>query len=188
MSATLGVDDLRRLADAGGAPRLIDVRTPGEFDAAHIAGSHNVPLDLLQAHGDVLGTYLDERDVLVCRTGRRAVQAADLLAGAGRPAPRIGGGITAWQATDAPVVTGTPRWDLERQVRLVAGSIVLVAVLASTVVEWVKWFAAFIGAGLAFAALTDTCAMGMLLAKLPYNRGPRVTLGRVVATLAVERR
>ena len=71
---------------------------------------------------------------------------------------------------------------------LFAVLIVLVAVLASTVVEWVKWFAAFIGAGLAFAALTDTCAMGMLLAKLPYNRGPRVTLGRVVATLAVERR
>jgi hypothetical protein len=98
------------------------------------------------------------------------------------------GGITAWQAAHAPVITGTPRWDLERQVRLIAGSIVLLAVLASTLVEPAKWVAAFIGAGLAFAALTNTCAMGMLLAELPYNRGPRTDLDQVVTALTGDRR
>ena len=29
---------------------------------------------------------------------------------------------------------------------------------------------AFIGAGLTFAGVTDTCGMGMLLAKMPWNQ------------------
>jgi 3-mercaptopyruvate sulfurtransferase SseA len=148
-----------------------------------------VPLDLLCEHRDQLRNHLDEQVVLVCRSGHRATQAEQALAGAGLPNLRVlDGGITAWQAAQAPVTAGTPRWDLERQVRLVAGSIVLTAVLVSTVVEPVKWVAAFIGAGLAFAALTNTCAMGMALAKLPYNRGPRTDLDQVVAALARDRR
>ncbi len=79
--------------------------------------------------------------------------------------------MLAWQASGAPVNHGRPRWDLERQVRLVAGSIVLASVLGSLVVPGLQWIAAVLGAGLAVAALTNTCAMGMLLAKLPYNRG-----------------
>ena len=88
----------------------------------------------------------------------------------------------------APVTAGTPRWDLEGQVGLVAGSIVLLAVLASTLVEPIKWVAAFIVAGLTVAALTNTCAMGMLLAELPYNRGPRTDLDQVVTVLTSDRR
>jgi DUF2892 family protein len=89
--------------------------------------------------------------------------------------------MNAWQATGGAVRTGRPRWALERQVRLVAGSIVLLAVVASTVFPPAKWAAAFIGAGLTFAAISNTCAMGMLLAN--YNRGPRTDLGGVVAAL-----
>ncbi|MGW7410119.1 hypothetical protein ACWGI9_41655 [Streptomyces sp. NPDC054833] len=40
-----------------------------------------------------------------------------------------------------------------------------------------------IGGGLTFAALSNTCAMGMLLAKLPYNRGPRTDIRTVIASL-----
>lgn len=43
------------------------------------------------------------------------------------------------------------------------------------------------GAGLTFAALSNTCAMGMLLAKLPYNRGPRSNPDAVIAALAGSR-
>ena len=95
----------------------------------------------------------------------------------------LDGGIMAWQATDAPITRGVPRWDLERQVRLVAGSIVLVSVLASVFVPQLKWVAAFIGAGLTVAAVTNTCAMGLMLSKLPYNRGARYDLDSVVARL-----
>jgi rhodanese-related sulfurtransferase len=187
--AALDVPALQHLLTTGHAPRLIDVRTPAEFETAHIPGSYNVPLDLLREHRDELRNHLDEQVVLVCRSGRRAAQAEQALAGAGLPNLRVlTGGITAWQTAHAPVTTGTPRWDLERQVRLVAGSIVLLAVLASTLAEPIKWVAAFIGAGLTVAALTNTCAMGMLLSKLPYNRGPRTDLDQVVTALTGDRR
>ncbi|GAA0452793.1 sulfurtransferase [Actinoplanes capillaceus] len=187
--AALDVPALRHLLATGHAPRLIDVRTPAEFETAHIPGSYNVPLDLLREHRDELRNHLDEQVVLVCRSGQRAGQAEQALAGAGLPNLRVlTGGITAWQAAQAPVTTGTPRWDLERQVRLVAGSIVALAVLASALFEPAKWVAAVIGVGLTVAALTNTCAMGMLLAKLPYNRGPRTDLDQVVTALTSDRR
>ncbi|GLW30565.1 rhodanese-like domain-containing protein [Actinoplanes regularis] len=188
-SPALDVPALRHLIAGGQAPRLIDVRTPAEFETAHIPGSRNVPLDLLREHRDELREHLDGPVVLVCRSGQRAGQAERILAGAGLPDLRVlAGGITGWRAEHGPVTTGRPRWELERQVRLVAGGIVLAAVLASTVAEPVKWVAAFIGAGLAVAALTDTCAMGMMLARLPYNRGPRTDLARVVTALGADRR
>ncbi|MFI1991028.1 rhodanese-like domain-containing protein [Actinoplanes sp. NPDC020271] len=187
--AALDVPALQHLLATGHAPRLIDVRTPAEFETAHIPGSYNVPLDLLREHRDELRDHLDEQVVLVCRSGQRATRAEHALAGAGLPNLRVlTGGITAWQTAHAPVTTGTPRWDLERQVRLVAGTAVLLAVLASALAEPAKWVAAVIGAGLALAALTNTCAMGMMLARLPYNRGPRTDLHQIVTALTSDRR
>jgi len=175
---------LRELLDSGRAPRVIDVRTPAEFETAHIPGAYNVPLDLLREHRAELLTHLDEDVVLVCRSGARATQAERSFAEAGLPNLRVlDGGMLAWQATNAPTNRGRARWDLERQVRLVAGTIVLASILASLVVPALKWIAAGIGAGLTVAALTDTCAMGMLLAKLPYNRGTRCDLDTIVGQL-----
>ena len=65
---------------------------------------------------------------------------------------------------------GKPHWELERQARLVAGSIVLTSVLGSVAAPRLKWLAAVIGGGLTFAAVTNTCAMATALSKLPYNR------------------
>ncbi|MGW3606261.1 rhodanese-like domain-containing protein [Micromonospora sp. NPDC005161] len=185
--ATLDTATLRALIAAGQAPRLLDVRTPGEFETSHIPGSYNVPLDLLKEHREELRHHLDEDVVLVCRSGARAAQAEQALAGVGLPNLRVlNGGIMAWQAAHAPISQGKPRWNLERQVRLAAGSIVLASVLASVFVPGLKWIAGFIGAGLTFAALTNTCAMGMLLGKLPYNRGATCDLDSVVAQLQRE--
>lgn len=184
--ATLDTSTLRQMLESGDAPQLIDVRTPGEFETVHIPGSSNVPLDLLRAHRAELRSHLDEQAVLICQSGQRAAQA---FAEAGLPGLRIlTGGINAWQAARAPVATGQARWGLERQVRLVAGSIVLGSILTSTVFPRAKWIAAAIGGGLTFAALSNTCAMGMLLAKLPYNRGPRTDITTVLRSLAEERR
>ncbi|MEU4371588.1 rhodanese-like domain-containing protein [Micromonospora chersina] len=182
--ATLDAVSLRELIDAGRAPRLLDVRTPAEFETSHIPGSYNVPLDLLKEHREELRNHLDEDVVLVCRSGARATQAERALAGAGLPNLKVlDGGIMAWQAANAPIKRGAPRWDLERQVRLVAGSIVLASVLGSVFVPQLKWVAGFIGAGLTFAALTNTCAMGMMLGKLPYNRGASCDLDTIVGQL-----
>ncbi|PSK66308.1 Inner membrane protein YgaP [Micromonospora sp. MH33] len=181
---TLDAVTLRELIDAGRAPRLLDVRTPAEFETSHIPGSYNVPLDLLKEHREELRGHLDEDVVLVCRSGARATQAEQALAGVGLPNLKVlDGGIMAWQAANAPIKQGTPRWDLERQVRLVAGSIVLASVLGSVFVPQLKWVAGFIGAGLTFAAVTNTCAMGMMLGKLPYNRGASCDLDTIVGQL-----
>ncbi|MGA3540327.1 rhodanese-like domain-containing protein [Micromonosporaceae bacterium DT194] len=173
---------------AAGTVRVLDVRTPAEFETAHIPGSYNVPLDLLKEHRAELRAHLDEDVVLICRSGARAGQAEQVLSGAGLPRLRVlTGGLLAWQNAGAPVRQGKPRWDLERQVRLVAGSIVLLSILASIFVPGLKWIAAFIGAGLTFAAVTNTCAMGMMLAKLPYNRGASCDLPTIVGQLREDR-
>jgi hypothetical protein len=56
-------------------------------------------------------------------------------------------------------------------VQIVAGSLALAgALLAWLVSPWFMMLSGFVGAGLMFAGLSDTCMMAMLLAKLPYNR------------------
>jgi len=175
---------LREWLAQADAPRVIDVRTPAEFETAHIPGSYNVPLHLLREHSAEIAGHLDQDVVLVCRSGMRAAQAEQALVRTGLPNVHLlEGGITAWQQQAAPVTRGRARWDIERQVRLVAGSIVFVAVMGGLLLPGLQYLAAAIGAGLAVAALTNTCAMGMLLARLPYNRGASCDLDTVMDRL-----
>ncbi|MDY6995668.1 MAG: rhodanese-like domain-containing protein [Actinomycetota bacterium] len=184
LPATIDSADLNRLLASPTPPRVLDVRTPGEFETVHMPGSYNVPLDLLREHRDEIASHVDEDVVLVCRSGQRAAQAEETLRRAGLSNVHIlDGGITAWQTNGFAVNRRGQRWDLERQVRLVAGLIVAISLLASIVVPGLKWVAFAIGAGLTFAAVTNTCAMGMLLAKLPYNRGASCSLQTVVNQL-----
>jgi rhodanese-related sulfurtransferase len=181
---TIDSQQLRALVDSAAPPRVLDVRTPGEFDAVHIPGAYNVPLDLLREHHEEIVRHLDQNVVLVCRSGQRAAQAEETLRSADLGNVHIlAGGITAWEAKGFPVNRGAGRWDLERQVRLVAGSIVLSSIVGSIAAPKLKWLAAGMGGGLAAAALTNTCAMGMLLSRLPYNRGARCDVRTVVAQL-----
>ncbi|GGY55428.1 rhodanese-like domain-containing protein [Streptomyces omiyaensis] len=175
---------LHLLVQEGRAPRLLDVRTPGEFRTAHIPGSYNVPLNTLREHRAELRAHLDEEVVLVCRSGQRAKEAERALAGAGLPNLRVlDGGITGWESAGAPVERGPERWDMERQVRLVAGSVVLVTGLVGIAVPGAHLIGTAIGAGLTYAALSNSCALGVMLSKLPYNRGPRTDVRTVIAEL-----
>lgn len=167
----LDAQTLQERLTTDNAPRLLDVRTPAEFETVHIPGSYNVPLDTLREHRDELRRHLDEDVVLVCQSGGRAQQAEKALAEAGLPGLRVlEGGMLGWQSTGGAVARGKQTWELERQVRLVAGSIVAASVLGSAVSPRLKWIAAGVGSGLVTAAVTNTCAMGMLLAKMPWNR------------------
>ena len=80
------------------------------------------------------------------------------------------GGMNAWEQSGAPVNRREDRWDLERQVRLVAGGLVATGVLTSTVAPKAKWLAGGIGAGLLYSGLSDSCAMAKVLDKMPWNR------------------
>lgn len=166
-------------------PRLLDVRTQAEFTTSHIRGSYNVPLPLLREHREELRTHLAQDVVLICRSGARAGQAESLLRDTGLSKLHVlTGGVAAWEAAGAPLKRGAQTWELERQVRLVAGGLVLAGVLASTKVPVLKWISAGIGAGLTGAALTDSCAMGRALSMLPFNRGATPSLDTVLRELA----
>jgi rhodanese-related sulfurtransferase len=152
--------------------RLLDVRTPSEFENGHINGAYNVPLDQLHEHANEIraasGTV-----VLICQSGRRAQRAELLLQRAGMANVHVlDGGMNAWTDRRFAVHRIRRRVSLERQVRMVAGAIVATgAVAALTLSPLFAVVPLLIGTGLVFAGATDTCAMGMLLAKLPYNRG-----------------
>lgn len=168
---TIDTAQVRSLVHHNPRARLIDVRNPAEFTATHIPGSCNVPLEVLRAQQGMLTAEHDDPIVLVCGSGMRAESARALLHEAGlRQLHVLRGGVTAWQQHDAPVNTGSGPWAMERQVRLTAGLLVLTGVLGSTVYRPLKWLAGFVGGGLTFAGLSDTCAMSRLLALLPHNR------------------
>jgi rhodanese-related sulfurtransferase len=178
--------ELRRLLESASAPSVLDVRTPAEFETSHIAGSFNVPLDVVETHGPQVVERLErDRDVvLICRSGQRSTKAQTLLRNAGLAGGRVlVTGITGWEGNGFAVDRGAQRWDLERQVRLVAGSVVLTSVLGSVAVPRLKWLAAAIGGGLTFAAVSNTCAMATALSKLPYNRGASSDAETVLARL-----
>lgn len=164
--------ELQRMMLDDPATRILDVRTGGEFDGVHIGGSYNVPLDTLGEHARDLAD-VEHPVVLVCKSGARADQAHTTLTGAGKQRLHLlDGGLDAWIAGGGDVVRGTSEtWAMDRQVRLVAGSISLIGILLSMFVPKAKWLAGGVATGLTFSAVTNTCAMGNALAKLPYNRG-----------------
>ena len=146
---------------------LVDVRTPPEYREAHAEGARNVPLDRL----DPASLGGDAPILAICKSGTRSGKAVEALRAAGVDAVSVDGGTPAWDAAGLPVVRGKKSISLERQVRIAAGSLALIGSLLALFVH-PYWAAlpAFIGAGLTFAGLTDTCGMGMLLAKMPWNR------------------
>ncbi len=151
--------------------RVLDVRSGGEYDAVHVAGSYNVPLDTLGEHAADLAD-VDHPVVLMCQSGARSTQAHGALSQAGKQQLHmLEGGMDAWLAAGGDVVRGaTSKWAMDRQVRLVAGSLSLVGIVASIAVPKSKWLAGAVASGLVFSAVTNTCAMATALMKLPYNR------------------
>jgi rhodanese-related sulfurtransferase len=153
------------------AVTVIDVREYPEYAAAAIPGSMPVPLSGIETNA---GNWPKSADiVLVCRSGCRALAAAQKLERLGFDRVAVlEGGIEAWQRAGLPVQTAQRKpWSLERQVRVVAGSlVVLSAVLGLTVSPWFFAATLFVGAGLTFAGISDLCLMATMLGKLPWNR------------------
>lgn len=168
---TVTVHELQSLMGENPALRILDVRTGGEFEAVHIPGSYNVPLNTLGEHVADLAD-VERPVVLVCQSGGRATQAHTKLTGAGKETVHIlEGGIASWQASGGDVTHGqNDRWAMDRQVRLAAGSIALAGIVASMIVPRAKWIAGGVAFGLTFSAVSNTCAMATMLSKLRYNR------------------
>lgn len=168
--------------DGDTAPFLLDVRTLLEYQSEHIEGARHIPLDQLEARVDDVPEGAEV--VVVCRTGIRATIAAESLARAGRRARVLDGGMVAWRRARLPVREGRKRLAIDRQVQLIAGSMVLTGVALGTLVSpWLLALSAFFGAGLIFAGATGTCGLALMLMKLPWNR-PLPAEGPAGATCA----
>jgi glyoxylase-like metal-dependent hydrolase (beta-lactamase superfamily II)/rhodanese-related sulfurtransferase len=168
-ATTISATDLQALREQGPPPFLLDVRTPLEFESERVDGSLNVPLDQLDARLDAIPVQADV--VVVCRTGVRATIAVETLARAGRHARVLEGGVHAWRRARLPLRKGRKRLAVDRQVQLIAGTMVLTGVALGTLVSpWLLALAAFFGAGLAFAGATGTCGLALVLLKMPWNR------------------
>lgn len=171
------------------AVTVIDVRSLAEFDTAHIAGSYNVPLELLGEHAAQFAARLDRHIVLVCQSGTRAAQAEQRLAGVGAQNLSIlAGGVPGYATAGGAVVHGRSRWAMERQVRFVAGTLVAASVAASIRFPAARYLAGAVGAGLTYAAVSDNCTMARVLSRLPYNQGTnRRTAAQVLDDLPPRR-
>jgi rhodanese-related sulfurtransferase len=149
---------------------LLDVRTPVEFAEVHVPQARNIPLDELQP--GALDLQKDQPIYLLCRTQQRATRAAEKFAKEGFTPVVVVGGTLAWINANLPVERGVAKViGLERQVRIAAGSLVLIGVLLGWFVHRAFYgLAGFVGAGLVFAGITDFCGMSLLLAKMPWNK------------------
>jgi rhodanese-related sulfurtransferase len=146
-----------------------------EFEGAHIEGAPNTPLKKLREHAVLLRERAaGKRVALACKTGRRAEEACRLLQSEGIEGLHVlRGGVVAWEQAGLPLRRGEQRMSLERQVRDAAGTLVVLGVVLGYLVHLAFFgLAGFVGAGLVFAGLTDTCGMAMMLAKMPWNRVP----------------
>ncbi|TWT73016.1 rhodanese-like domain-containing protein [Allorhodopirellula solitaria] len=172
-SPIISVDELAHRTRQGSVD-LIDVRTPMEFRGVHAAPARNMPLDGLDPQAAIAArtAAAEEPVYVICKAGSRGAKAQQKFIDAGfTDVINIDGGTDAWVAAGLPVVRGKQTMSLERQVRIAAGSIVLVgALLALLVHPAFAGVCAFVGAGLMFAGITDTCAMGMLIARMPWNQ------------------
>ncbi len=149
---------------------LVDVRTELEYAGVHATGAVHHPIDALDVKS-IMVKYPGKTICCICKGGTRGGKAAEQFAAAGcRSIANVSGGTEAWIASGLPVDRRNVI-SLERQVRIVAGLIVLAgAMLAWLVHPYFIGVCAFVGAGLAFAGITDFCGMGLLIAKMPWNK------------------
>ncbi|MET8945244.1 rhodanese-like domain-containing protein [Streptomyces sp. NPDC004542] len=168
---------------------VIDVRTPGEYGGGHIPGALNIPLDQLQRALPDIRAAAERGEVLVvCASGARSENACRMLADNGIRTATLAGGTGAWaaQGHDLERPQDSPRaiWAMERQVRLTAGSVVLLGLVLGEVVHPAfRLLSAGIAGGLVFSAVTNTCGMAAVLAKLPHNRTRGMDLDVTLARL-----
>ena len=176
MVATISPSTLSDLIRRGEGVVLIDVRTPAEFGEVHVEIARNVPLDRLDTK-DFAETSGKAPVYFICKSGGRSHKACEKMIAAGiTNVVSIEGGTAACEANGVAVVRGRKSMSLERQVRVCAGSLVAIGVAVGYFSSDPLWrsvglgLAGFIGCGLVLAGITDTCGMGMLIAKMPWNQ------------------
>ena len=172
---TISPADLRTRIEGGEKVEMLDVRTPGEYAAVHVTEARLIPLDCLNPHRAIAERHLGAKEPLyvLCQTGGRAAEAVRQFHSAGFPqAVLVTGGTDGCVQAGLPVVHGERKTiSLERQVRIAAGFLVTMGITLGGFLHPAFFgISLFVGLGLIFAGITDWCGMGMLLARMPWNR------------------
>jgi len=170
---SISPQELSDLHYGGSTIELIDVRTPIEFEESHIAFAKNIPLAELQekkwATSRTDGN--NEPVYFICATGSRGETACLLFEKAGFPnVYNVEGGMSSCRDGTLPFVRNRSIISLERQVRIAAGTLVLTGLLLSFVSPAFLLLSVFVGGGLIYSGITDTCGMGIVLSRMPWNR------------------
>ncbi len=174
MTTTISPQELATCCQTDPTLDLIDVRTPVEFREVHVAAARNVPLDQLDPAAVMAARKSDRSQPLyvICRSGSRGQQACTKFEAAGfTNVVNVAGGTLACEQAGLKLVRGKKAMSLERQVRIAAGAMVAIGtVLGAFVHRYFLGVPVFVGCGLVFAGVTDTCGMGMILARMPWNQ------------------
>jgi len=152
---------------------VVDVREPSEFAEERIPGAVNMPLSSFDPTRVPRSTP-DHPVVMQCRTGNRSMQASRRLLDAGwEEVIHLQGGLERWKQLRFPLTrTANAPISIMRQVQITAGSLVVLGtVLGAFVSPWWLLLSGFVGSGLIFAGVTNTCGMALLLARMPWNQG-----------------
>jgi glyoxylase-like metal-dependent hydrolase (beta-lactamase superfamily II)/rhodanese-related sulfurtransferase len=183
--AKISAADAAKQVSAGGAVSVIDVRTGMEFETEHVEGSRHIPVDQVKSRAQEVMAVAAPR-MIMCQSGRRAEQAAETLSAMGIGGLSvIEGGMNAFSPAGGDTVKGKQHMSLERQVRIIAGFIVVLGcALAWYVNPYCILISAFVGCGLMFAGITGTCGMALVLAKMPWNRVSTSSAGSAGGTCA----
>ena len=156
---------------SGEAISVLDVRTGVECRTERLDYPYiHIPLHLLDAKAFVKDHGATKPVYILCRSGGRARKAAEALVAAGlMQAVIVTGGMGACNSCGTPIVRGKTI-SLERQVRIAAGTLVLLGVLLGNFLNGNFYIlSGAIGGGLIFAGITDKCGLALLLARAPWN-------------------
>lgn len=158
------LDAARMVADGA---VLVDIRERDEHAREHIGGARHEPVSAI---GPIAA---DGPLIFHCRSGMRtAANAVQLAANADGDSYVLKGGIEAWKAAGLPTVAdrGQPI-EIMRQVQIIGGSLIILAVAAGWLLNPAFLIlAALVGGGMLHAGVTGSCAMTKLLEPLPWNR------------------
>jgi rhodanese-related sulfurtransferase len=171
-ATTISARDAKRRIDEGTAV-LVDIREPLEHARENIPCAKPVPLSKIEGHDFSVDCTRAPAVIFHCQSGNRTNANLARLRTCGFPEIYVlEGGIGGWKAAGlATRVDKKQPIELQRQVMIVAGSLVLVGLaLAITVSPWFAGLSAFVGAGLTFAGISGWCGMARLLMLMPWNR------------------
>ncbi len=147
----------------------LDVRTLAEHVSERIPGVHNIPLRELEEHIGEIKLY--DTVYLHCQSGKRSIEAQQVLKSHGVRAINVLGGASEWKELGLMMLRHKRGMPIMQQVLTIAGSLITLGTLGVWLISpWFLLLTGFVGAGLLFAGTTGHCLMAYLLGVMPWNR------------------